>query len=50
MLNMYYDEERGSWEVVDVETFEWVFEGTYEQCEKMVNDCNAIALEEGAII
>lgn len=50
MLSMIYSEERGSWEVVDEATFEWVFEGTYEQCEKMVNECNAIALEEGDII
>ena len=46
-LTMIFSEERDSWEVVDENTSEWIYEGTYEQCSDMVNEHTAAALEEG---
>lgn len=45
-LHMEYSEVRGAWEVVS-DDGEWIFEGTYEQCEKMVDSTNASLLEDG---
>lgn len=40
MLTMEYSEFRGTWNVFDTSTHEWVYEGTFEQCCDMVNNCN----------
>ena len=42
MLTMEYSEARGTWNVIDLSTHEWVFEGTFDQCCDMVNNCNCI--------
>ena len=42
MLSMEYSEARGTWNVIDLSTHEWVFEGTFDQCCDMVNNCNCI--------
>ena len=33
-MTIIYSEERNSWNLFD--GAEWIFEGTYEQCEKMM--------------
>lgn len=33
---MEYDEARGTWNIIDMDTHEWIFEGTYEQCDSMM--------------
>lgn len=40
MLTMEYSESRGTWNVFDTSTHEWVYEGTFEQCCDMVNNYN----------
>lgn len=40
MLTMEYSEERGTFNVFDIDTHEWIFEGTFEQCCDMVNNSN----------
>lgn len=42
MLSMEYSEARGTWNVIDLSTHEWVFEGTFDQCCDMVNNCNSM--------
>jgi hypothetical protein len=42
MLTMEYSEARDTWNVFDVSTHEWIFEGTFEQCCDMVNNCNCM--------
>lgn len=49
MSTMVYSEERGTWNLIDEEYNEWIFEGTYEQCEKMLEaEWAALAEEEDA--
>lgn len=33
---MEYDEYTGKWNIIDMDTHEWIFEGTYEQCDSMM--------------
>ena len=35
-LTMEYSEERGTWNIFDTETHEWIYEGTYEQCDNIM--------------
>ena len=43
-LTMMYSEERGTWNVFD--GAEWILEGTYEQCEKCIDNAWECAAEE----
>lgn len=40
MYTMEFSESRGTWNVIDTDTHEWVYEGTFEQCSDMVNSYN----------
>lgn len=40
---MEFSETRNTWNVIDVNTWEWIYEGTYEECSKILD--NALECE-----
>lgn len=42
---MEYSENRGTWNIYDTDTGEWMLEGTYEQCEAFMDIATECELE-----